>query len=59
MPNHIKAIVSVLALLVTSVGFYFDHQAGAGIEKWVMLSLGPLMVGAIWLFPETKQRKPK
>ena len=59
MPNHIKVIISILVLIVAMVGFYFDHQAGAGIEKWVLLLLGPLMVGAIWVFPEAKQKKPK
>ena len=57
MPNHIKAILSVLVLIITTTLFYVDHQAGAGFEKWVALLLGPLMVGSIWLFPGTKARK--
>ena len=57
MPNHLKAVISVLALIVTSMVFYLDSQAGAGASRWVALVLGPLMVFSIWIFPEAKLRE--
>jgi len=47
MPNHLKAIISIAALLVTSLVFYLDTRAGMGASRWVALRLGPLMVFAI------------
>lgn len=58
MPNHLKAIVSILALMVTTTVFLVDSTAGAGgAARWVALGLGPLMVLAIWMFPEAKARE--
>ncbi len=57
MPNHLKVIISVAALLVTSLVFYLDTRAGMGASRWVVLGLGPLMVFAIWIFPEAKLRE--
>jgi hypothetical protein len=57
MPNHLKAIISVLALIVTGIVFYVDSQASAGASRWVALALGPLMVFSIWIFPEAKLRE--
>ncbi len=57
MPNHLKVIISIAALVVTGLVFYFDTQAGAGASRWVALGLGPLMVFAIWIFPEAKLRE--
>lgn len=56
MPAQYKALVSVLALIVSVVVFYLDTRAGGGASRWVALALGPLMVIAIWLFPETKAK---
>ncbi|MFT5175681.1 MAG: hypothetical protein ACI8W7_003873 [Gammaproteobacteria bacterium] len=57
MPNHLKALISVLALILSSVVFYLDSQTSAGAARWVALGLGPLMVFAIWIFPEAKLRE--
>jgi hypothetical protein len=57
MPNHLKAIISVLALALTTTLFYVDSAAGAGAERWVALALGPLMVFGIWILPEAKSRQ--
>lgn len=59
MPIPIKVMVSLLALLAATTLFYIDTQNGiAGNARWVALALGPLMVLAIWIFPEAKQKKP-
>ncbi len=56
MPVQYKVLVSILALVMAVVVFYFDTRAGAGASRWVALGLGPVMVIAIWLFPETKAK---
>ena len=55
MPNHYKALVSVLAIALCTAVFYFDP--GSGIARWVTLALGPMMAGAIWILPEAKAKE--
>ena len=55
MPNHYKALVSVLAIALCTVVFYFDTSTG--IARWITLALGPMMAGAIWVLPETKAKE--
>lgn len=57
MPNHLKIIISILALALTTTVFYLDTRAGAGASRWVALALGPLMVFGIWILPEAKLRQ--
>ena len=56
MSNHLKLIISVLALALAVGVFYMDTRAGAGASRWVALALGPLMVFGIWVLPEAKVR---
>ena len=55
MPNHYKALVSVLAIALCTAVFYFDTTSG--IARWVTLALGPMMAGAIWVLPEAKAKE--
>ncbi len=57
MPTLLKAALSVAALLVSLALFFYDIRHDAGVEKWIVLCLGPLMVLGIWIFPETKARE--
>ena len=58
MPVPYKILISVLALIVAAVMFYFDTRAGhTGLVRWVALVLGPLAVLGIWIFPEAKARE--
>ncbi len=57
MPNNIRAALSVVVALVAAVVFYFEHDAGSGLLKWIALALGGLMIYAVWLFPEAKRSK--
>jgi hypothetical protein len=57
MPTRIRAILSAIVVVVAIVLFFVEHQAGAGMLKWLALILGALMVGAVWLFPEGKAVK--
>lgn len=57
MPNHLKVVISLIVLAVAALLFFFDTRAGMGASRWVAVVLAPLMVGAIWLFPEAKARE--
>jgi hypothetical protein len=57
MPFHFKVLLSVLIVLVCCTLFYYDHTHGGGIEKWVALALGPIMVFGIWVFPEANSKQ--
>lgn len=56
MPTALKALLSAAALLACLALFFHDLSHDAGVEKWVALLLGPLMVFGIWVFPETDAR---
>lgn len=58
MPNHLKFIISAIALIAAGTMFYVDTQAGMeGAARWVALFLGVFAVFAIWVFPEAKQNE--
>lgn len=58
MPNDVKAIVSVLTILV---GFGFAHYEAAYAGKphlyWVAIGLAIFSVVAMWIFPEAGVKK--
>ena len=58
MPNHLKFIISTIAVIVAVAMFWLDTRAGAGAAaRWIALALGPLAVFGIWIFPEPKTRE--
>lgn len=59
MPSHLKLVLSAVILVTCLCLFYYDHTHNGGIEKWVVLALGPLMVISIWIFPEAESKKIK
>jgi hypothetical protein len=56
MPPQYKVLISVLAIIITTTIFILDTVNGGGAARWVALLLGPLMVIAIWMFPEPKSK---
>ena len=56
MPNNIRAILTVIVVLIACAAFWFEHQAGEGFLKWLAAGLGVFMVFALWLFPETERK---
>lgn len=56
MPAQYKALISVMALIVSGVAYYFDSESGGGTVRWVDLVIGPMAVIAIWMFPEPKAK---
>ena len=57
MPNHIKAIISLLVALAAGGFFWQQQEAGQAVTPWVGIALAAFMIGAVWLFPEAKGRK--
>ena len=58
MPNHLKFIISTIAVIVGLAIFWLDTRAGAGgAARWIALALGPFAVFAIWIFPEAEARE--
>ena len=56
MPNNIRAVLSVVVVLVACAVFWFEHDAGEEFLKWLAAGLGVFMVFALWLFPETEKK---
>jgi len=56
MPIPYKILISVLSLVATIAYFVASGDEG-GPDRWVALALGPLMVAAIWIFPEANARE--
>lgn len=57
MPNGVKAILSIVVLIVGAVAHWYEKQAGNEQLSWVAGGLAVFMVLAMWLFPETGSRK--
>lgn len=59
MPTNIRRMLSIVVALVAVAAFNFEHQAGQEFLKWFALALGAILIGAVWLFPEAKQREDR
>lgn len=58
MPNHLKVIISAIAIAVGVLMFWLDTQAGnTGPARWIALALGPFATFAIWVFPEASAKE--
>jgi hypothetical protein len=59
MPSDVKAIVSVVTLLV-GIGFaYWENANGNAHLFWVVIGLAVFAVVAMWVFPEAQSGKPQ
>jgi hypothetical protein len=52
MPNDVKAILSVITLLVAAAVAYWERTIGNGGLAWLVLGFGVFAVAAMWVFPE-------
>lgn len=57
MPVHIKAMLSILTLIVGIVFWYFEGLYGQSHVAVVGLCLSVFMVAAMWIFPETGNKR--
>ena len=57
MPNDVKAVVSVITILV-ALGFaYWESTNGRTDLSWIVIGTGIFMVVAMWIFPEAGVKK--
>lgn len=57
MPSDVKAIVSIVALVV-AIGFaYWEQSVGNGHLFWFVIAFGIFAVVAMWVFPEAVGKK--
>ena len=59
MPNHIKAALSIVVLIVGSVMHWYEKKNGDVQLSWLVVGLAVFMVMAMWIFPETSGSKNK
>ena len=59
MPNHIKAALSIVVLIVGSVMHWYEKENGDVQLSWLVAGLAVFMVLAMWIFPETSGSKNK
>jgi hypothetical protein len=57
MPNDVKAIVSVFALIVASVLAYWSGSPIRPEFSTFVIVVAAFMVAAMWLFPEAGVKK--
>jgi len=59
VPNHIKAALSIVVLIVGSVMHWYEKENGDVQLSWLVAGLAVFMVMAMWIFPETSGSKNK
>ena len=59
MPNHIKAVLSIVVLIVGSFMHWYEKENGDVQLSWLVAGLAVFMVMAMWIFPETNGSKNK
>jgi hypothetical protein len=57
MPNDVKAILSVITLLVGVAIAYWESSIGKGHLFWLVIAFAVFAVVAMWVFPEAKATK--
>lgn len=59
MPNDVKAIVSIVTLLVGIAFAYWESASGNGHLFWFVIGFAVFAVIAMWVFPEAQGGKPE
>lgn len=57
MPNDVKAILSVITLIVGVAIAYWESSIGKGHLFWMVIVFAIFAVVAMWVFPEAKAAK--
>ena len=57
MPNDVKAIVSIVTLLVAAGFGWWEHTVGKAVPFWYVMGFGVFAVIAMWVFPEAGVKK--
>lgn len=59
MPNDVKAILSVVVLIVAVGAAYWERAQGMGHLFWFVIGFAVFSVIAMWVFPEASAGKPR
>lgn len=54
MPNDVKAVLSVVTLVVAIAYAYWERAYGQSELFWISVGFGVFSVVAMWVFPEAK-----
>lgn len=57
MPNHVKAVLSAITLLVGIAIAYWEVSIGKSHLFWLIVGFAVFSVVAMWVFPEAKASK--
>ncbi|MDX2157929.1 MAG: hypothetical protein SFW09_15630 [Hyphomicrobiaceae bacterium] len=57
MPNDVKAILSLVTLLVGVGVAYWEQSIGKGHLFWLVIGFAVFSVVAMWVFPEAAASK--
>lgn len=57
MPNDVKAIVSVVTILVAFAFAHYEQAYGKPHLYWLVIGLAVFAVVAMWIFPEAAVKK--
>jgi hypothetical protein len=57
MPNDVKAILSIIALIVAAVLAYWSESPIRHDFSTLVMIVAVLMVAAMWVFPEAGAKK--
>lgn len=59
MPSDVKAVVSLITLLVAAAIAYWEFGNGRTDLSWVVIGTGMFMAISMWVFPEAGVKKDK
>ncbi len=55
MPTNIKVGLSIVALVIGVIMYFWEADQGNIRLSWIVIGLSVFMVFAMWIFPETGQ----
>ena len=56
MPSDVKAVLSLITLLVALAFAFWERSVGNGHLFWFVIGFGIFAVAAMWVFPEAVGR---
>jgi 1,4-dihydroxy-2-naphthoate octaprenyltransferase len=59
MPNDVKAILSVVTMMVGLAYAYWERSSGNPELFWFVIIFATFAVVAMWVFPEATAGKPR